>query len=203
MAAKFFTPNPPAENISRTQGGPPALNIVPKAVNIRDLSAIALQNITIDVGPGPINPIIFRGGKEITPPDFNVNKVDDFISHTSVLPRLRLPVTLSQSIPAGTMVAKGTPIDIVLVPASDLTFGLLDQVHQQMINLAITDALPLISDPQVAPLLDKDAADLNADQKQLISQKLASTFDISIDDSNPGTTFALAFNALKSAQAFA
>jgi hypothetical protein len=203
MATKFFTPNPPVENISRSQGGPPALNIIAKPVNVRDISAIALQNINIDVGPGPINPIIFRGGKEITPPAFNVDKVDDFISHTSVLPRLELPVTLSQSIPAGTMVAKGTPIDIVLVPASNLTFGLLDQVHEQMANLAITAALPLINDPQVAPLLDKDAADLNSDQKQLISQKLAATFNITVDDSNPARTFALAFNALKSAEAFA
>jgi hypothetical protein len=202
MAAKFFIANPPAETISKQQSAPTALNLNPRQVNIRDVSAIALQNITIDVGPGPINPIIFRGGKEITPPNFNIDKVDDFISHTSVLPRLRLPVTLSQSIPAGTMVAKGTPIDIVLVPASDLNFGLLDQVHQDMINLPITAALPLIGDPQVAPLLDKDPAELNADQKQIISQKLAA-LNVQVDDSNPAKTFALAFNALKSAEAFA
>jgi hypothetical protein len=202
MAAKFFIANPPAETSSKQQGAPAALNLNPRQVNIRDVSGVALQNITIDVGPGPINPIIFRGGKEITPPNFNIDKVDDFISHTSVLPRLRLPVTLSQSIPAGTMVAKGTPVDIVLVPASDLNFGLLDQVHQDMINLPITAALPLIGDPQVAPLLDKDPAELNADQKQIISQKLAA-LNVQVDDSNPAKTFALAFNALKSAEAFA
>jgi hypothetical protein len=147
-------------------------------------------------------PTIVRAGKEIAPPAFNPSRIDDFLSHATTLPRLLIPVGMSQSIPPGTMVPKGTPVDVVFVPMSSIQFGLLDHVHDDLKAVAIVNALPVISDPQVAPILQKaSASDLSADEKKLVIDKLR-TLNVTVDDTNPAKTFDLAFGSLKSAQAF-
>lgn len=164
--------------------------------------AVAVRNVTVDVGSATVVPTIVREGKEITPPTFNSARIDDFVAHTPILPRLMIPVAVSQSIPAGTMVAKGTPIDVVLAPMSSIPFGLLDRVHDDMKALAITAALPVISDPRVAPILNKaNASDVTADERKIVTDKLQ-TLHVTVDDANPAKTFALAFESLKSARAF-
>jgi hypothetical protein len=164
--------------------------------------SIAVKKVTVDVSSETIVPTIVRAGKEIAPPAFNPVRIDDFLSHTTTVPRLLIPVGMSQSIPAGTMVQKGTPVDVVFVPMSSIQFGLLDQVHDDLKGLAIADALPLISDPQVAPILQKaSAADLSADEKALVVNKLK-TLNVTVDDTNPAKTFNLAFGSLKAAEAF-
>jgi hypothetical protein len=229
MATKFFIAQPPIElaAATRTTAAAPAPTrsmllaapvgaalagaaaaapsaAVAAAGAAAAASAIAVRNISVEVSDLPIVPTIVREGKEIIPPAFSANRIDDFLAHTSVLPRIRLPVAVSQSIPAGTMVAKGTPVDIVLVPASDIDFGLLQQVHGDLAALPITAALPLVNDPQISPLLARaSAADLSADEKAIVTNKLKSTLNVTVDDTNPAKTFELAFDSLKSAQAFA
>src|SRR6266436_10302063 len=113
------------------------------------------------------------------------NRIDDFLAHVSTLPRLFVPVAVSQSIPAGTLVPKGTPVDIVLVPMSNIHFGLFDQTHADLAVHPVTDVLPIIQDAAVAPALAKSsAADLTPAEKQLITQKLSS-IHVAIDDTNP------------------
>jgi hypothetical protein len=160
------------------------------------------KKVIIDVGSGTIVPTIVRAGKEITPPTFSSSRIDDFLSHATIVPRLMVPVAMSQSIPAGTTVPKGTPVDIVFVPMSSIQFGLLDHVHDDMKALAITNALPVIDDPQVAPILQKaSASDVTAAERQVVVDKLK-TLNVGIDDTNPAKTFDLAFASLKAAQAF-
>ena len=189
---QFFAPNPPHSAESRLM-----LRVVSGVT--RDIAA---QNIIVDVGPGPVVSTIVRGGKEVTAPAFNQNRIDDFLAHVSTLPRLFVPVAVSQSIPAGTLVPKGTPVDIVLVPMSNIHFGLFDQTHADLAVHPVTDVLPIIQDAAVAPALAKSsAADLTPAEKQIITQKLSS-IHVAIDDTNPAKTFELAFNSLKGAQAF-
>ncbi len=189
---QFFRSNPPLSAESR-------LNLRVASGATREIAA---QNITVDVGPGPVVSTIVRGGKEITAPAFNQNRIDDFLAHVSTLPRLFVQVAVSQSIPAGRLVPKGTPVDIVLVPMSNIHFGLFDQTHADLAALAVTDVLPIIQDATVATALGKaSAADLTPAEKQTITDKLSS-IHVAIDDTNPAKTFELAFNSLKGAQAF-
>jgi hypothetical protein len=189
---QFFPSNPPLSAESR-------LNLRVASGVTRDIAA---QNITVEVGPGTVVSTIVRGGKEIAAPAFNQNRIDDFLAHVSTLPRVFVPVAVSQSIPAGRLVPKGTPVDIVLVPMSNIHFGLFDQTHADLATHAVTDVLPIIQDATVAPALGKaSAADLTPAEKQTITDKLRS-INVAIDDTNPAKTFELAFNSLKGAQAF-
>jgi hypothetical protein len=201
---KFFAANPPfsveSNVMGAAAGGAPVSRQISMPIGVA--SGIAMQNVVVDVGPGTVVSTIVRGGKEINAPTFNQNRIDDFLSHVSTLPRLLIPVAVSQSIPAGTLVPKGTPVDIVLVPMSNINFGLFDQTHADLAAHAVTDVLPIIQDPAVAAALAKgSSADLTATEKQTITDKLK-TINVTVDDTNPAKTFDLAFNSLKGAQAF-
>ena len=163
---------------------------------------VGFKNVIVDVGSETVVPTIVRRGKEITPPSFNTARIDDFLSHSTTVPRPQIPVAVSQSIPAGTMVPKGTPVDLVFVPTSSIKFELLDNVHDDLKALAITDALPVIGDPTVIPILQKSSTDLTADERALVVNKLK-TINVTVDDTNPAKTFDLAFSSLKAAEAFA
>src|SRR5260370_9603333 len=129
---QFFRSNPPLSAESR-------LNLRVASGATREIAA---KDISVDVGPGPGVSAIGRGGKEITAPAFNQNRIDDFLAHASTLPRVFVQVAVSQSIPAGRLVPKGTPVDIVLVPMSNIHFGLFDQTHADL-AIRITATVPL------------------------------------------------------------
>src|SRR6266851_4106644 len=70
---QFFRSNPPLSAESR-------LNLRVASGATREIAA---QNITVDVGPGPVVSTIVRGGKEITAPAFNQNRIDDVLAPMS------------------------------------------------------------------------------------------------------------------------
>jgi autonomous glycyl radical cofactor GrcA len=207
--AKFFAANPPhsPEALAATAVTRPApASVVGRAgsVAIGEIGGIAIRNVTIDVGATTVVPTLVREGKEVVAPVFNPNRIDDFLQHSSTLPRLLIPVAISQSIPAGAMVAKGTPVDIVFAPMSNINFGLLDVVHEDFRNLSVTDTnlqQKILSDSQVTSILSKDVATVTPQEKQVISDKLRA-INVLVDDNAPGKTFNLAFASLKSALAF-
>src|SRR5712692_10150077 len=89
---------------------------------------LAFIDVTQDAPP----PRIVRDGKAVAPPAFNPALVDDLVSHSVPLVRTQVPVAVSQSIPAGTRVAKGTPIDLVLMPVTQIPFTVFTQFHADL-----------------------------------------------------------------------
>lgn len=159
--------------------------------------------VTVDVSDKPVVPSVVRNGVAVAAPAFNPAKVSDLIGRLGPIQRPTLPRVLSQSIQPGQRVTKGSSIDIVLVPVTNIKFDLLDNVHASLKDRSIADATVVTMNPAVRPLLNKAAtADaLTADERNQIVAALA-PLNVAIDDSNPSTSFAAAFNSLKSAQAF-
>jgi hypothetical protein len=165
------------------------------------VSRVGLSQI-VQVGDQPVAPTIVRGGEEVTAPPLNVGKVDDLIGRLVPILRVQVPRGVSQSIAPGTMVAKGTPIDIVLVPVSDIDFSLFDNVHADLAGKSVESVLPLLADPAVAPILQKAnaAALTDADKATLIAK--AGTIGVSVDDTVATRSTATLFDSLKNAKAF-
>jgi hypothetical protein len=155
----------------------------------------------VDVSGNAPPPVIVRDGREVAPPPFNPARVTDFISHTVPIVRTRVPVAVSQSIPARTRVAKGTPVDLVFATASDIPFPVFDVFHPDLATKTVADLLPMVADPAIAPLLDKDPATLTADQKTVITTALA-TKGVTVVESDTSRNFAVAFQSLKNVQVF-
>src|SRR5260370_12217633 len=127
---QFFAPNPPHSAESRLM-----LRVASGVT--RDIAA---QNITVDVGPGPVVSTIVRGGKEITAPAFNQNRIDDFLAHASTLPRVFVQVAVSKSIPAARLCPKGTPSALFFTPTPTTHFSLSlsTKPHQPLCHTAHT-----------------------------------------------------------------
>lgn len=161
-----------------------------------------LESRVVDVSEKLTIPTIVRGGEEVKPPPLNLAKVEDFVGRLKPITRVSVPRAVSQSIPAGTRVPKGTPVDLVLVPVSDIDFSLFDQVHDDFKTKSIQTILPLLSDPEVQPILQKSRPeDLTADERNKIQLKLA-PLGIAVEDSDPKKSFNVAFQSLQSAKAF-
>ena len=163
-----------------------------------------LERRVVEVGEKAEAPTVVRGGEEVKAPPLNLTKVEDLVGRLKPITRLSVPRCVSQSIPPGNRVPKGTPVDLVLVPVSDLDFSLFDRVHEDFKPKSIDKLLPLLADPAVAPILQKGRPeDLTETEKTTLRQKLASPdLNITVDDTVPGKSLDLAFNSLKSAKAF-
>jgi hypothetical protein len=156
----------------------------------------------VDVGDKPITPTIVRGGEEVVAPPLNPGKIDDLITRLVPIRRVQVPRSVSQSIAPGTMVAKGTPIDLVFVPVSDIDFSLFDNVHEDLKVKTVESILPLIKDTLVAPILQKSRVeDLSEAEVKTLTEKLQ-THQIAVDDASPTRSISIAFNSLKNAKAF-
>ncbi len=193
-------PPPPAD----AGGAPP-----PATPFVRSFSPIIGLRLTpsaIEVGSAPPVQTFLRDGNEVTPPRLDAARVEDFLQHTSVIDRIKLPVAVGQSIQPGTMVAKGTQIDVVFMLTTDFRFDLFQHVHEDFKVLTVADALPVVSNPDVVKILAKDnSAQVTDAEKKVITDTLVRALPgrpIAIDETNPGKTFDLAFRSLKSAQAF-
>jgi len=156
----------------------------------------------IEVAGVQLQKAIVRNGTEVVGPTVNDSKVDAYVDKLVPVTRFNVPRVLSQSVPAGTSVVKGTSVDLVLVPPADVNLGLFDDSHLDLQTRTIADLAPILDDSQVSLILNKysDAASVSQADKEILTGKLASA-QVNVNDS-AGRTFNQAFNSLKGAQAF-
>ena len=196
-----FIPGKPS--IAATKAG--GVEGVAGAASAPAASALAftqVQNVVVDVGATTVIPTVIRGGQEVKSPQLNVDKVSDLVTRLVPITRIMVPRVVSQSIPAGTRIPKGTPVDLVLIPVSDIDFSLLTTVHDDLKAKTIDSMLPLLSDPAIVPILQKDSVDNLTDaEKATLTSKLA-PLGVTVDNTVSGKSLSLAFQSLQSAKAF-
>lgn len=168
-------------------------------LNIRSRS-IDLK--TVDVSAKPVSAVIVRDGEVVKAPTVKAATVEDLLSRLKPVTRKATPRVLSQSLPPGTFVARGTPIDLVLVRSSDVTLGILEDVHAGLADRTVADILPLFDNPLVKEAVKKgDAAKISASEKEAVQQALTG-MGVEIDDGDAQKTFDKAFKSLQGAQVF-
>jgi hypothetical protein len=170
----------------------------------REISARAVENIPVDVSEAPKKISINRGGTDVTPPPVNTTKVDDFVGGLVPIDRFLIPRVISQTVPAGTRVARGTVIDVVLVPVRDINVGLIDGTHDGLKTKAIADVLPIVQDDKVKAVLDKgtDPTALSAEDKKVLTDAASQKLGATVDESTPSKGFNALFNSFQSVRSF-
>jgi len=158
-------------------------------------------NTIIDIGEAPSRATIVRGGKEVDTPTINESRASTILENFIPISRFLEPRGVSQSIAAGTLVTRGTAVDIELLQPNLVTLGLFDGVHADLRALTVDAVAPLLQDPEVAPLLAKQASDLTAAEQQNLTAKLAQ-LNVTVDNTQPDKSIGAALVGLKSALAF-
>jgi hypothetical protein len=207
--AKFFRSNP---TFSVEAIAAPRLDLAAAKISVTNAAsaaaAIGVQAnvlpaaLAIEIGQAPVQPVILRGGKTVTAPVFNPKAIEDYSLHTVPISHTKVPVAVSQSIPAGTRVAKGTPVDVVFAAVTDIPYNVFDHFHPDLANRTVADLLPFVTNPAISPLLDKDEAVLTAADRAALTAALAAQ-NVGVVESDTTRNLSAALQSLRDTRAFA
>lgn len=161
-------------------------------------------SLPIEVGDKPLDNVIIRDGIEIVTPELDFKKADAYIDGLAPIVATQVPRVLSQSVPTGTRVLKGTAVDLVLVPPYDVELGVIKDAHADMVHYTVPQVQPVLEHPSVAPIVEQFAksSDLNADQRQMVTNVMTEYLGVTIDDGIQGKSFDAAYRMLRGAKAY-
>lgn len=166
--------------------------------------AAALRTDTpkvVDLEATTVTAKIVRGTEAVETPAINIARASGILDNFIPIPRIGVPRGVKQSIAAGTLVARGTSVDLEFLAPNLVQLGLFDGVHADLRALTVPAVATLLDDPEVASALKKDATTLTAAEKQNVSVKLAAQ-GVTVDDTVADKSFGAALVGLKSAMAF-
>ncbi|MCC6928093.1 MAG: hypothetical protein IT359_03780 [Gemmatimonadaceae bacterium] len=144
---------------------------------------------------------IVRGTESVETPEINITRASGILDAFIPIPRVGIPRGVKQSIAPGTLVARGTAIDIEFLAPDLVQLGLFEGVHLDLRARTVPAVATLLDDPEVVAALKKDSTTLTAAERQNVSVKLAAA-GVTVDDTSADKSFGAALVGLKSAQAF-
>lgn len=163
--------------------------------------AAAAAQVVVDLDAGPAKATIVRGTTTVETPSVNLERASSLLENFIPISHTNDPRGVRQSISEGTIVARGTAIDVDFLAPNQVTLGIFDGVHADLQNLTVNAVAPLLQDPEVLQLLAKNTSDLTAAERQNLTAKLA-TINVGVDDTVPSRSLAAAVVGLKTAEVF-
>jgi len=91
---------------------------------------------------------------------------------------------------------------VVFAAVTDIPYSIFDHFHPDLANRTVADLLPLVTNPAISPLLDKDEATLTTADKAALTTALAAQ-NIGVVESDPTRNLSAALKSLRDTQAFA
>jgi hypothetical protein len=162
----------------------------------------AMDYKPVDVSDKPVAAVIMREGVQVKAPGIRKDSVEDLISGLDVIGRKATPRVVSQSLPAGTYVSRGTPVDLVLVRPADVSIGVLENTHEGLRERSVEDLFSMLDNPLIKKAVDKgDASKVSDEEKQAIKDGF-DAMGVEIDDQEAGKSFDRAFKSLEGARVF-
>jgi hypothetical protein len=158
----------------------------------------------IDVSDKPLKPNVVRQGKQVPAVALDPRIVDTLLGPEVIITPGQAPRVVSQSVPAGTKIAKGASIDISLAPRTTIPIDVITGFHPGFAGTNIGGIVDtILSNRQVSDaVLDFDtAAEVPEATRAAIRTTLQGS-NIGIDDADPARSFDAAVRTLKGAAAF-
>jgi len=161
------------------------------------------QRQVIEISPKPVTSKVVREGFEVPKVTLNKTAATFAIDNLAIVGPRFLPRVVSQSIPPGTKVTRGTVVDFVVVPKQDIPFDIFENIHAGLIGKGLTQVDDLVENVTVRNVLLKNetAADVTAADRAVLVTEFQKK-GIAVDDAQPGTTFEKAFESVRMAVAF-
>jgi len=160
----------------------------------------------IDVSEKPAQANVVREGKLVPAVTTNATALQNWLNLGVIRPVEDLRRVVSQTIPAGTRVARGVAVDLLLAEARLIPLDVLDRPHRGLVDRGFT--VQSIADDFLGDAEIRNAI-LDASTPEALSpasqQRIRNAFtqrDLTVDDGDPARDFNSAFRTLKSAAAF-
>jgi len=160
-----------------------------------------IKDVTIDLDAAPQRANIVRDGREVVTPIANPERAKSVLENFIPIARLSEPRSVSQSIAPGTIVSRGTAIDVEFLAREQVKIGIFEGVHVDLRDVLVTAPRvdDLLKDPEITAALAKP--DLTDNEKQNLRTKLTAA-NVAVDDATPDKSLGAAITGLRAAQAF-
>jgi hypothetical protein len=182
---------------TRTAGTTTSVN---PAIATAATAAIS-RDVIIDIAEAPTHATIVRHGQEVATPIANPARAASILENFIPIIRQEEPRSVRQSIAPGTIVTRGTAIDIDLLVPEQVTLGIFEGVHTDLRATNVTALATLLQDPEVTTAIAKPTSALTPTERQNLSAKLQAA-NVTVDDTVPDRSLGAAITGLKAAQAF-
>lgn len=159
----------------------------------------------IDLTPRIETPNVVREGFRVPIPALDVSRSQFLLDDLVILPPRDQPRVLGQSIRPGTLVPRGTAVDLTLAPPSVIMFDIFEAPHADLLGKPVTEVTEgLLQNSQVreALLRFESPADVPAADKTMLINAFRGA-NVQVDDAAGGNKgFDAAFNSIRGALAF-
>ena len=142
-----------------------------------------------------------RGGIDVDTPIANPGRAASILENFAPIIRQAEPRSVRQSIAPGTIVTRGTAIDVELLAPDLVTLGIFEGVHTDLRATNVTALATLLQDPEVSTAIAKPTTALTATERQNLSAKLAAA-NVTVDDTVADRSLTAAIAGLRTAKAF-
>ena len=174
------------------------------ATNVFTAKETADKTVFIDLTEKAAKAKVVREGYQVPAATFDKNKADFAFDQFEVLPTKSLPRVVSQSVPAGTKVTRGTVVDLVLVPGDSVPFDIFEGVHADFKGKTVHFMTEnMLADAKTRQIFLKyeDPDDLPAADKTFLQKEFTEN-GISFDENVADKSFNAAYNTARGALAF-
>lgn len=162
------------------------------------------QELVINIGSEPAKAKVVREGHLVPTVKYDLKKAAFFIENLPEVAPREKPRVVSQSVPAGTKVATGTAVDLVLVSAQLVPFNIFGKFHVDLAEKNLADLIEksVISRTKSRRILLKyeQPEDVPEKEKEILIAEFK-TSGVTVDD-RAGADFAAAFFSGRAAAAF-
>ena len=160
----------------------------------------------VDVSTKPAQANVVREGKLVPSVATDATALKNWLDLGVVRPAEGLARVVTQSIPSGTRVARGTTVDILLSEPRLIPINVLERPHRSLVDRGVTVQNVVddfLTDAEIRnAVLDNDRPETLPPATQ---ERIRTAFrgrDVLIDDGDPSRDFGAAFRTLKTAAAF-
>src|SRR5262249_27396296 len=158
--------------------------------------------IPIEVGDKTVRSPVLRDGLEVKAPVLSPDRVFDFVDKLPPVSRFTIPRVLTQGIAAGVKVARGTVVDVTMVPATAIKVGLLEQSHVALRDRTVASVANVINDDLATVLAAHETSATLADADRTKVQTAFTQLQITTDEKQADKSFETAFQTLRDVHVF-
>jgi hypothetical protein len=160
----------------------------------------------IDISERPAVANVIRDGKQVPAVTTSALNLQNWLNIGVIRPIEDRRRIVSQTVPPGTRVARGTTVDILLADPGIIPINVLDRSHQSLIdrNFTVQNVVDnFLVNPAIRnAVLDAGTADQIPPATQTLIRNAFNAQDMPINDGDPVRDFGAAFRTLKAVAAF-
>ncbi|MCB9526948.1 MAG: hypothetical protein H6701_00870 [Myxococcales bacterium] len=161
--------------------------------------------VFIEVSDTPVTSTVVRSGRPVPVAKVNRAQAEEWVGRIIAEDPREIAHVVQQSIVAGSVVPKGTVVDLVLAPVGQVPVSIFANAHSDLAEFGVYDLLESdpLQDADVVDILTRrtGADELSAEERRVVEGALR-RLEIEIDDATPGRSFEAAYDTARNALSF-